>query len=96
MKSNFFKIFLPAFALMLAITASIAFTPVPGVVKGYEQVLDVQGEIIRCDYEKDCQTENSGTICKLSIFEPQLYGIVDEQANPQVTCIIPLYEIPTP
>ncbi len=27
MKSNFFKIVLPAFALMLAITASLAFTP---------------------------------------------------------------------
>ncbi|MDD7888254.1 DUF6520 family protein [Flavivirga sp. 57AJ16] len=27
MKTNFFKIVLPAFALMLAITASLAFTP---------------------------------------------------------------------
>ncbi len=94
MKSNFFKIFLPAFALMLAITASIAFTPVPGVVNGYEQVLDVQGEIIRCDYKKDCQTENSGTICKLSIFEPQLYGLT--AINDGLSCELVVYEVPTP
>ncbi len=82
MKSIFYKIALPVFALILAITASIAFTPVSNdvtKVPGYKQILDANDEKTRCDYKKDCQLENSGVICTFGIGQNQLFGQTDPQ-----------------
>ena len=72
MKSNFFKIVFPAFALMLAITASLAFTPAEVNMEDdfaqYQvEYLDANSVCQTVTQTKDCQLTGS-IACTINIF----------------------------
>ncbi|WP_330444580.1 DUF6520 family protein [Flavivirga abyssicola] len=97
MKSNFFKIVLPAFALMLAITASLAFTSANNDVAEEEDAVTIA-------YYKDgignpC-VEESPVSCQVEFVEDKpctvLIDTVERQLfqNPtQSSCTVLLYEL---
>ena len=98
MKTNFFKIVLPAFALMLAITASLAFTPVeedhvPGlcdVTEAFYQNPDanVCQEVLNIE----CDIADQGLgFCTIQVgpFTKRLYLKTGITTGP---CNVPLYK----
>ncbi|GAA3586857.1 DUF6520 family protein [Flavivirga amylovorans] len=95
MKSNFFKIVLPAFALMLAITASLAFTPANDadvtLEQGFIQTLDQQGTITACDESIICDAEENAQVCTVGLGTPiQVFG---KQTLSQTSCSKVLYRV---
>ncbi|GAA3586883.1 DUF6520 family protein [Flavivirga amylovorans] len=90
MKTFFFKIVPPAFALMLAVTASLAFTPAndTSLVQGYIQVLDETGFIVGCDESIICST-GSDQECTVGVGTPsQVFGL---QYSSATSCTRVLY-----
>ncbi len=80
MKSNFFKIVLPAFALMIAITASLAFTSnssdadvIVYIEPGCQKVFIDESQV-----PSTCETINTGAPCTI-IFLGQTYDAYESK-----------------
>ncbi|MDO5968531.1 DUF6520 family protein [Flavivirga aquimarina] len=103
MKSNFFKIVLPAFALMLAITASLAFTSADSAETATEIIV---AEYIHPDtgfctfiYEVSCQLQFidiEQAICTVIVQDNEGVDVLVDlhllTNFPTINCTIPLYE----
>ncbi|GAA3587430.1 DUF6520 family protein [Flavivirga amylovorans] len=87
MKSNFFKIVLPAFALMLAITASLAFTTNDdfALEQAYIPSVNQQGQDI-CDESIMCSDIDNGQECTIGLGTPiQVFGLQTVQGVTKCT-----------
>ena len=104
MKTNFFKIVLPAFALMLAITASLAFTPAENdmeeeefgalITVAYRQLVNPPTIPSHCSIKTNvsCQFENyeNAPICTVQT-GPQTGQQLFGQVTPGI-CNVILYK----
>ncbi|AXP80866.1 hypothetical protein CJ739_1780 [Mariniflexile rhizosphaerae] len=99
MKSKIFKIVLPAFALVFAITASLAFTPAENgkaedapVNKGWYQNPDANNCVQIMPIQ--CQTDIAPQICTTIVFGVERQLFYTATGDITTPCNITLYKRP--